>query len=197
MDWLEGKSLGDWMQEEHTQKERNRVGQSIWDFYAFQLHQLKKSHADPHPGNFIITNDNQVGVIDFGCIKEIPEDFYQLYRRMMVENLSESQLIEIYEKLSMIHDQDSEEERVLFISLYDRMIRLLSLPFKSSTFHFGESDLFEQIHVIMNEVIRNRQIRNANAARGSKHSIFVNRIYFGLYSILTELQAEVRTDSYM
>jgi hypothetical protein len=30
------------------------------NFYHFQIHQLKELHADPHPGNFIITNDEQV-----------------------------------------------------------------------------------------------------------------------------------------
>jgi predicted unusual protein kinase regulating ubiquinone biosynthesis (AarF/ABC1/UbiB family) len=27
------------------------VGQALWDFYMYQIHILKKVHADPHPGN--------------------------------------------------------------------------------------------------------------------------------------------------
>jgi predicted unusual protein kinase regulating ubiquinone biosynthesis (AarF/ABC1/UbiB family) len=26
------------------------VGQALWDFYMYQIHILKKVHADPHPG---------------------------------------------------------------------------------------------------------------------------------------------------
>ena len=30
----------------------------------------------PHPGNYIFSDDGTVAVIDFGCVKEITEDFY-------------------------------------------------------------------------------------------------------------------------
>ena len=38
------------------QELRNQIGQALWDFYQFQQHKLRAMHADPHPGNFIITN---------------------------------------------------------------------------------------------------------------------------------------------
>ena len=37
------------------------------------MHILKSVHADPHPGNFLITEKGELVAIDFGCIKEIPE----------------------------------------------------------------------------------------------------------------------------
>jgi predicted unusual protein kinase regulating ubiquinone biosynthesis (AarF/ABC1/UbiB family) len=40
---------------------------------------LKKFHADPHPGNFLVSEDRQLTVLDFGCIKGIPDEFYVLY----------------------------------------------------------------------------------------------------------------------
>ncbi len=46
------------------------------------MHTLKAVHADPHPGNFIITKDYKLGIIDFGCVKVIPEDFYKIYFKL-------------------------------------------------------------------------------------------------------------------
>src|SRR5690606_30959184 len=69
MDWLDGMHIKDFVAKNPPQALRNKVGQAIWDFYDFQFHQLKTIHADPHPGNFIITPDGEVGVVDFGCIK--------------------------------------------------------------------------------------------------------------------------------
>lgn len=37
------------------------------------------SHADPHPGNFRFQADGQVGFLDFGCVKVIPERFRREY----------------------------------------------------------------------------------------------------------------------
>ena len=78
MDWLEGKHLKEFLQTNPSQQLRNKIGQALWDFYNFQQHELRAVHADPHPGNFMITSENKLGVIDFGCIKEMPEDFYSL-----------------------------------------------------------------------------------------------------------------------
>ena len=52
MDWMQGIHLSEYTAQEHTQEEQNKLGQTLWDFYMFQIHGLKKVQADPHPGNF-------------------------------------------------------------------------------------------------------------------------------------------------
>src|SRR5690606_18506035 len=53
MDWLDGYHLKEFLQRHPSQEARNKIGQALWDFYDFQVHRLKKVHADPHPGNFL------------------------------------------------------------------------------------------------------------------------------------------------
>ena len=48
-------------------------------FLLYQIHHLRKVHADPHPGNFLISKKGTLIAIDFGCMKEVPEDFYIPY----------------------------------------------------------------------------------------------------------------------
>jgi predicted unusual protein kinase regulating ubiquinone biosynthesis (AarF/ABC1/UbiB family) len=36
-------------------------------------------HADPHPGNYRFRTDGQVGFVDFGCVKIVPERFRRSY----------------------------------------------------------------------------------------------------------------------
>mgnify|MGYP003551978160 CR=1 FL=1 len=66
-----------------SQEVRNQLGQALWEFYDYQMHTLKKVHADPHPGNFLFTPDGRLGIIDFGCVKVIPEDYYKQYFSLM------------------------------------------------------------------------------------------------------------------
>src|SRR5690606_2502449 len=75
MDWVEGLHLKEFLLTNPSRELRNKIGQALWDFYNFQQHKIKAVHADPHPGNFLITPDENLAVIDFGCIKEIPDDF--------------------------------------------------------------------------------------------------------------------------
>ncbi len=110
MDWLDGMHLKEFMASNPTEEERNRVGQALWDFYDYQIHQLKKVHADPHPGNFIIQPNGKLGVIDFGCIKVIPEHFYINYFALIKKDMlvDEDELNRIFYELQFLSDSDTE-----------------------------------------------------------------------------------------
>ena len=79
MDWMEGIHLSEYVEKNKTNTKNNNLGQTLWDFYMFQIHGLKKVQADPHPGNFLVSKKGSLIAIDFGCIKEIPENFYVPY----------------------------------------------------------------------------------------------------------------------
>ena len=45
----------------------------------------------------------------------------------------------------------------------------------------------------MDYVSNLKEVKDSKVARGSRHSLYVNRTYFGLYSILSDLKAQVKT----
>lgn len=195
MDWLSGYHLKEFLERRPSQEVRDRIGQALWDFYQFQVHSLRRVHADPHPGNFLMREDGTVGVFDFGCIKEIPEDFYVNYFLLTNKELlkDETRRREIYTNLEMIHPTDSEKEIVFFSGLFQKMIDMLTLPFTREEFDFGDEGYFSEIYDYMEYVSNLREVRESKVARGSRHSLYVNRTYFGLYSILSDLKARVVT----
>src|SRR5690606_23691005 len=79
MDWMQGEHLSEFVARKPPSAERQAVGQLLWDFYMFQLHHLRTFHADPHPGNFLISPAGELIAIDFGCIKSLPADFHEPY----------------------------------------------------------------------------------------------------------------------
>ncbi len=195
MDWLQGFHLKEFLQRNPSQEARNKIGQALWDFYQFQVHQLKKVHADPHPGNFLMRDDGTVGVFDFGCIKEIPEDFYTNYFLLVDKEIlkDETRRREIYTALEMIHPSDTEKEVVFFSGLFQKMIDMLTLPFTLEKFDFGDESYFTEIYAYMDYLYNLKEVRDSKVARGSRHSLYVNRTYFGLYSILSDLKAKIMT----
>ncbi|MBW8684568.1 ABC1 kinase family protein [Chitinophaga rhizophila] len=195
MDWLKGFHLKEFLDRNPSQEARDSIGQALWDFYQFQVHALKKVHADPHPGNFLMREDGTIGVFDFGCIKEIPEEFYVNYFLLTNKEILKDEVRrkEIYTALEMIHPSDTEKEVVFFSGLFQQMIDMLTLPFTQEEFNFGNESYFAEIYAYMDYLYNLKEVRESKVARGSRHSLYVNRTYFGLYSILSELKAKVIT----
>ena len=195
MDWIEGKHIKEWMDTNPSQEARNKVGQALWDFYHHQVHNLNQVHADPHPGNFIIQKDGTLGIIDFGCVKVIPKDFYTGYFSLIKRDLliNEAELNQIFYDLEFISDKDTEVEKAFFSAIFSEMIALLGTPFHVEKFDFSDNDFFNQIFQLGDRIANDKMFRKSNQARGSRHGLYVNRTYFGIYNLLNQLQAEVVT----
>jgi hypothetical protein len=46
------------------------------------------------------------------------------------------------------------------------------------------------------EFAKDTQLRKMNGNRGSKHFLYINRTFFGLYNLLHDLKAKVNTKTY-
>ena len=195
MDWIDGKHLSEWIADNPSQEERNRVGQALWNFYNYQIHELQMVHADPHPGNFIITNEGKLAVLDFGCVKVIPDEFYENYFRFMDVEITKNpmEFNALLKKMDFLLPEDKPEEVEYFTRVFGQMVQLLCRPFGMDEFDFSDKTYFEKIYGLGDEVAADKQFRKSNAARGSKHGIYINRTYFGLYNILHMLGAVVKT----
>ncbi|MCG8387305.1 MAG: AarF/ABC1/UbiB kinase family protein, partial [Cytophagales bacterium] len=156
MDWIDGLHVKEWVKENPSQDERNKIGQALWDFYHYQVHELNEVHADPHPGNFIITPENQLGIIDFGCVKVIPKDFYNQYFKLMEKDIlnPEYDLEELFMKLGFLSADDTRKEKDFFMAIFHEMIELLGRPFRNDTFDFGDDSYFQQIFEVGDRVSR-------------------------------------------
>ncbi|WP_224483336.1 ABC1 kinase family protein [Robertkochia aurantiaca] len=198
MDWMHGTHLSDYVRKEFSRETGDRLGQTLWDFYMFQIHGLKKVHADPHPGNFLVSEEGELIAIDFGCIKTVPEEFYTPYFELAKrENLENDEVFhkKLYE-LEILTKTDSDEELKFFTALFKEMLGIFTLPFHSDHFDFSSDDFWGRIADLSERYSKDQQIRKMNGNRGSKHFLYMNRTFFGLYNLLYDLKARVDTDNY-
>ncbi len=192
MDWMHGKHLSTFCEENTDQKTAEKVGQTLWDFYMYQIHKLKKVHADPHPGNFLVSAEADLIAIDFGCMKAIPEDFYIPYFELAVrENLDNK---EFFDKklleLEIIRLDDSEEEKEFFTQIFYELLYLFTVPFQNETFDFADPTFFNAIADLGQKYAKNTTIKGRNANRGSRHFIYMNRTFFGLYNLMHAIKSK-------
>jgi predicted unusual protein kinase regulating ubiquinone biosynthesis (AarF/ABC1/UbiB family) len=198
MDWMQGIHLAEYTQKENSQAHRNQVGQTLWNFYMHQIHHLRKVHADPHPGNFLIDEKHNLIAIDFGCMKEIPDSFYKPYFDLVLKsNLEDKKLFEqrMYE-LEILKTTDSPKEIKYFTALFHQLISIFVQPFSSENFDFSDAQFFDQIAALSEQFSNDKELRKMNGNRGSKHFIYVNRTFFGLYSLLFDLKCKIKVNDY-
>ena len=80
---LPGLPLDAWLSGGPTQKARQIVARRLNDIFLTALYQCHVIHADPNPGNFIIDDELNVGVVDFGCVKHLSPEFIEQYRQLV------------------------------------------------------------------------------------------------------------------
>ena len=198
MDWMDGIHLSEFAKQNEDKEIANQIGQALWDFYMYQIHVLKAVHADPHPGNFLVDSDNNLIAIDFGCVKKIPMDFYTPYFELADhKNISDKEFFtQKMFQLEILREDDTPEEKRFFSELFHEMLSLLTRPFNREVFDMADEDFWGKINELSEKYSKDTELRKMNGNRGSKHFLYINRTFFGLYNLLHDLKATIRVRNF-
>lgn len=198
MDWMYGIHLSEFTKTDFSSELGNKIGQTLWDFYMFQIHGLRKVHADPHPGNFLVSEKGNLIAIDFGCIKEVPDEFYvpyfELAKKEVISN--DKRFTEKLYELDILTKADTPKELKFFKEIFKEMLTLFTAPFNEEQFDFGTDDFWMKIAELSERFSKDTEIRKMNGNRGSKHFLYMNRTFFGLYNLLHDLRANVHVNDF-
>jgi predicted unusual protein kinase regulating ubiquinone biosynthesis (AarF/ABC1/UbiB family) len=191
MDWMTGVHLSEF--KNTNQEVADKIGQALWDFYMYQIHILRKVHADPHPGNFLVNQENQLVALDFGCMKQIPNEFYIPYFELINKEVIDNKILfaaKLFE-LEILRVDDSKEEIEYFTQMFYDLLSLFTKPFQSENFDFSDEVFFQNIAQLGEKFSKDTNLRKMNGNRGSKHFIYMNRTFFGLYNLMFDLKARI------
>jgi hypothetical protein len=125
-------------------------------------------------------------------MKEVPDDFYvpyfELAKREVINNpvLFEEKLYQ----LEILKAQDTPEEKMFFSNLFYELLNLFTTPFHEETFDFSDDEFFRKIGELGERYSKSTELRNMNGNRGSKHFIYINRTFFGLYNLMHDIKAK-------
>lgn len=71
---FEGSSIDDVIEGKVPEVDRKKLAENIAAFFLNQFFETGLVHADPHPGNLIISPPATVGLIDFGMVSQVSEE---------------------------------------------------------------------------------------------------------------------------
>lgn len=184
---LEGQHLDAWLAGNPSRALRNEVGQRLYDLFVHSTLDLKRLHADPNPGNYLLRNDGSIGLIDFGCVRSFTDKFVQNLPRLLraLRESDKEAIFDSYARIGMKFDSADSD-------LYERVLKpfgqWLGRPFESDSFDFKVNANYtssgrDLIHKLASV---------SNVDTIAEEFIFFDRTVYGLCKIFEKMQATIR-----
>ena len=184
-EWLAGQPLAA-VARGGSAGERDRAGLLYQRFFLQSPMRTGLLHTDPHPGNFRLTDDGRLGVLDFGSTMELPDGLPATFGSLISALTSE--------------DADQAERSLREQGLLRRgtrrdVVKLMDYlaPFTEPARHEEFAFSREWLHQVF---ARAHDPRNPDFIVAMKLSLpaeqlFTHRVWLGIVGVLSGLQARV------
>jgi predicted unusual protein kinase regulating ubiquinone biosynthesis (AarF/ABC1/UbiB family) len=176
---------------EVTELERNRIGQIIYDLTRYSLRRLGGLHTDPHAGNFLWMAETQtVGLLDFGAVKrDFQPDILRLFQ-MLQRPCDPLEILPLYSRLGAdLEDITPDESGKFFTQVVEPYQKQMAQITQSPDYYFDP-------HGTLARGLRMALLSQAfhpRLAGLSTEFTQLHRTVYGIFSLLSQLGATVRT----
>ncbi len=165
------------------------LGAAVVEAINRQVFELGALHADPHPGNFGITERGAMALYDFGCLKYLDQPTRAAMRDILAAAMAEdwAGVHAGMERLGAVPEGSWERHSDVYRDIYARHAESALAPLRERRPYVFERD--ELIDSIRAEI--GRSMGYWRYFRAAPDMVFVMRTLSGLYWILRSLHAEV------
>ena len=178
-----------------TQDEKNRAGETIWSFTFRALLRYGVLYADPHPGNYRFLPGGRVAFLDFGCVKVMPPELVGGMKRYMRAAM-DADWHELDRALVEVLGYDPHDETW---DLYRSYTIELLMPITTNDLWCCSKDKARETVAYLARGIRGIAFKDGETLpnlpkvpKMPQDFTFVNRLQWGLASVLAGLETEAR-----
>jgi predicted unusual protein kinase regulating ubiquinone biosynthesis (AarF/ABC1/UbiB family) len=188
MSMASGQHLDAFLATRPSQTRRNEIGSRLLELFVFQQLVLHQLHADPHWGNYLFNSDGTIGLIDFGCVKDLSSTALNYRKTMLYAGRFDSPEFQRLAQ-NQFGGKLSRSARRAVVTFAERFYRKVYPPSEADdwTFDFSDAAFLRDF---------------AQAALGATWAklraedyLFLMRAEVGLYSTLHRLRARVPTSA--
>lgn len=180
--WTPGRSLAEFLAGAPTQAERDTAGAALFRFWLQSFYRDGLFHADPHPGNFAFRPDGRIVVYDFGCVRRFDPALRRGFARLAAATRDDDEP-ELLAAIAAIGGHAPKDR-------HGRdHVRQLLRAFFAPLLAPGKRRIEPDAGLAGPGVMRDK--RAIINLRLPGRMLFLFRLRFGLYAVLSRLQAEV------
>ena len=184
-EWVDGRPMSDVIAN-GTQEERDRLGLLYERFLLSGPSRAGLLHADPHPGNFRLTEDGRLCVFDFGAVAVLPDGLPPAMGsllRIAQSGDAETVMQGLRQEGFLLPHVDVDPQQLL--NYLDPFVE----PARHEYFHFNREWLRGQF-------TRINDFRNPDFTVGLKINLppsyaLIHRVWLGSIGVLCQLDATV------
>ena len=194
--FLEGLDFENYLNTNPSQEEKNAYAQLIFDNFFVSLYTLKRIHADPNPGNFLFLDEGKLGLIDFGCVKKIDNDFLQSYNALHLDLLAgveDEVLVEHYYQLGMIKKETPQKMLHFYQEVIKPLDRLYIEPLRGESYDFKVHHDFSKRGFEAVFEVQKKQYHSVHQV--NEEYLFLDRTLLGYYALFEKMGAMVNTEN--
>jgi len=189
-EFIEGVSFSKWLETNPDLELRERLSDLMMKLYLEEVFIHGMVQTDPNPGNFLITKDNRIALLDFGAVKVYSEDFIRGYRDILLFAYKQDseKIIEQSIKLNFMDPREGQDVR----DIYLEMMEFLVEPFRQEgDFDFTDKSFFSKSRDLSWEMTK-----RCKYSPPPKDLLFLHRKLAGVFIFIKKMDVKIRLKDY-
>jgi predicted unusual protein kinase regulating ubiquinone biosynthesis (AarF/ABC1/UbiB family) len=182
-EWVDGTGLAAII-DHGSQQQRDRAATLLTELHFSAPQRVQLLHADPHPGNYQLTADGKLAVVDFGSVARLPDGTPPIIGRVSRHAIGGDAAAVLAELRSagFITDRFEPDPEVLL-----NYVAPFTEPLRHETFHFNRTWMQHQAAKMADlSTAESKLARHLNLPPSF---LMIHRVTFGSLGVLCQLDA--------
>ncbi|MFC6238142.1 ABC1 kinase family protein [Longivirga aurantiaca] len=184
-EWLEGRPLVSAVDD--ADLDRARIAERYQRFALLAPALSGWLHADPHPGNFRITPDGRLGVLDFGAVVPMPDGLPTAFGRLVhtfADETDDASALDALREFGLVR-----AGRTVDVASLRSVMSPFGEPARHDTFHFSPEWL--RACFARDDAARDPDYTAALGLDVPAEHLMTQRVWLGLIGVLCRLDVTV------
>lgn len=182
-EWVEGTGLAQII-DHGTRHERDRAATLLTELHFSAPQRVHLLHADPHPGNYQLTADDRLAVVDFGSVAQLPDGTPPIIGRVTRLALAGDAdgVLEDLRAAGFVTGRFEPKPEALLA-----YVAPFTEPLKYETFHFNRTWMQHQAAKMAD--LTTAESKLARHLNLPPSFLMIHRVTFGSLGVLCQLDA--------
>lgn len=189
-EFISGVNFSQWQEKNPSEELKRIFAENLIKLYLDEIFTHKLVQTDPNPGNFLITPENKMALIDFGAVKEYSQDFVNSYKKILeaAHSKNKEKLLQESFEREFIDPREDDEVKDIYCELMDHLID----PFRRDDFFdFTDPVFFERSRTLSWEMSR-----KGKYSPPPRDLIFLHRKLAGVFIFIKKLNVKIKLSDY-